>query len=113
MTKMYKLMPVEPTGEMLERALHDLGTPNPKESKVWLRSFYRAMTAAAPSPWRPIDEAPKDGTPVLVHRKSEEGWEREIIGVDRFLYGAWNKSRRDMQPTHFIPLEWLGTPGGE
>lgn len=39
----------EPTDTQLDRALHSLGSPNPKESKVWLRAFYRAMLSAAPT----------------------------------------------------------------
>ena len=42
-----RAVPVEPTFEQMDRALHEIGCRNPKESKQWLREFYRAMLAAA------------------------------------------------------------------
>lgn len=43
----YAVVPVEPSIEQLDRALHDIGCPNPKMSRQQLRDFYRAMLAAA------------------------------------------------------------------
>lgn len=43
----YVVVPREPTFEQQDRALHDMGTPNPKMSRQQLRDFYRAMLAAA------------------------------------------------------------------
>lgn len=43
----YAVVPVEPSIEQLDRALHDMGCPNPKMSRQQLRDFYRAMLAAA------------------------------------------------------------------
>jgi len=43
------VFPLEPTNTQLDSALHEIGSPNPKESKTWLRAFYRAMLSAAPT----------------------------------------------------------------
>lgn len=31
--------------DILDAALHDIGTPNPKERKQWCRDFFKAMVA--------------------------------------------------------------------
>jgi hypothetical protein len=46
----YAVVPVEPSIEQLDRALHDIGCPNPKMSRQQLRDFYRAMIVAAKEP---------------------------------------------------------------
>lgn len=61
-------------------------------------------------PWLPIETAPKDGTQILVFRRHEEGYERSRIGVDHWEGGTWWRSRRDMMPTHWMPLP--AAPGG-
>jgi len=43
------MVPREPTITQLDSALHEIGTRNPKESKTWLRAFYRAMLSATPT----------------------------------------------------------------
>lgn len=54
--------------------------------------------------WRPIESAPKDGTRVLVWRRREQGYDHVRMGVDWCKNGVWQKSRRDMHPTHWMPL---------
>jgi len=54
--------------------------------------------------WRPIEEAPKDGTRILVFRKKETGYENQIIGIDYWNRPGWMKSRLRMPPTHWMPL---------
>lgn len=61
--------------------------------------------------WQSIEAAPKDGTQILVFRRHEEGYERRRIGVDHWEGGTWWRSRRDMMPTHWMPLPAAPTTG--
>ena len=58
------------------------------------------------SAWQKIETAPRDGTLILVWRKSnnELGYDHLRLSVDYFKHGAWWESRRDMPPTHWMPL---------
>lgn len=56
--------------------------------------------------WRPIKTAPKDGTRILVWRKNEEGYSHLRCGIDMWRRNNWMRSRRDMQPTHWMPLPY-------
>lgn len=56
--------------------------------------------------WRPISEAPKDGTPILGWRK---GWERPGVVAYFGSYWCWDLADAkiipsDSEPTHFKPL---------
>ena len=57
--------------------------------------------------WRPISEAPRDGTRIIVYRpnayKISHGYIDEI-GEDYFKGKHWMKSNFVNQPTHFMPL---------
>lgn len=108
---MYKLVPVEATEEMAYAGYRrieyvfreDNCEPNPDD---WKKS-YASMFDAAPNPWRPISEAPKDSTHVMLYEPDGlyavrgfrwgDGWVSFPVGGAVF-------------PTHFIPLEWLGSP---
>lgn len=64
-------------------------------------------TPPAPSPWRPIESAPKDGTPVLVGWNAG-GWEPSKCHCED---GVWGHLTHEMgflpcdpQPTHWLPL---------
>ena len=54
--------------------------------------------------WQPIETAPRDGTTILVWRKYEYSYDHLRMGLDRYVDGIWRFSRRDMQPTHWMPL---------
>lgn len=54
--------------------------------------------------WRPIETAPRDGTVLLVWRESERGYDHARMGTDWFEGGVWQRSRRLMPPTHWMPL---------
>ena len=56
------------------------------------------------SEWQPIETAPKDGTPVLVWRTPEKGRNHRRMGIDRWKEGLWWHSRKEMQPTHWMPV---------
>jgi len=56
--------------------------------------------------WREIATAPKDGSRVLVYRP--DATSRRKIGIDSRtpdkFDGAWQHSRPDEQPSHWMPL---------
>tara|TARA_R110000822_G_C14902790_1_gene449209 strand:+ start:211 stop:399 length:189 start_codon:yes stop_codon:yes gene_type:complete len=54
--------------------------------------------------WQPIETAPKDKTQVLVWRQYEYSYDHLLFGIDWFEGGEWQKSRKYMQPTHWMPL---------
>lgn len=66
-----------------------------------------AMQATAPS-WRPISEAPKDGTEVITYCPIRGEWSRQIT-LNLFAAGRWIRSDSDHQPTLFLPLPPLPT----
>ena len=64
-----------------------------------------ALTAALAEMWRAIEEAPKDGTYVLVWRPDEGDCHHEAhAGIDTWTGRSWYRSRLNQQPTHFMPL---------
>lgn len=75
MTDKWKLVPPEPTGDMLVAASDIIASrfelDGPAEH-AWYEQFvldvYKAMLAAAPDPWQPIETAPKDRTKVVAYR---------------------------------------------
>ncbi len=60
-------------------------------------------SAPAPSAWRPIESAPKDGTLVLTFAPLRTSFTRNI-DINWFSDGAWRRSNYKCQPTHWIPL---------
>lgn len=51
--------------------------------------------------WRPIDSAPKDGTPILVCRQYPGS---DQIGIDRYRNDVWWRSTPYNQPQYWMPL---------
>jgi hypothetical protein len=100
----WRLVPEEPTAEMLEASHHWL-------SSLDMRLCWRYVLAAAPQPpsaWRPISEAPKDGTDVLIYVADTA---EQFVGYWRddsnaFVIapngrGGWTGLK---EPTHWMPL---------
>lgn len=56
--------------------------------------------------WKPIETAPMDGTRILVWRPFEDKDWPAHHGIDRWseTFRSWWNSRRDQQPTHWMPL---------
>jgi len=55
--------------------------------------------------WQPIETAPRDGSDIIVYRPKFDGDYIPIVGVDYWFKGyTWGRSRRDCQPTHWMPL---------
>jgi hypothetical protein len=64
--------------------------------------------------WRPIETAPKDGTPLLLKSQTYEPgeifwwakrrkrWECQLFAVARTVPGWWSED--DEQPTHWQPV---------
>ena len=83
------------------------GTDLDCTAETQAREVLRQLRAAGVMPqWQPIETAPKDGTRVLVWRRDEDGYTHRRVGVDHFNVeiGKWWRSRRDMYPTHWMPL---------
>lgn len=64
---------------------------------------------ALPSGWLPIDQAPKDGTFVIVAAEDEYGWIREEccwnVYVEEWVTAHYQPYNRcGHEPTHFLPL---------
>lgn len=115
----WRWVPVEATEEMLA-AGDKIMDCDPQ----WVRRGYMAMLAAAPHPpiaqpqaagWRPIAEAPRDGTTVIVARHMGEfGWIRGCarwVGGTGFVAGWVSKGFDPVMgelglahPTHWQPL---------
>jgi len=57
--------------------------------------------------WKPIDEAPKNGTPVILYGKA---FQYDLIQVGSYKNGRWVLQRKDvfnnklhfLAPTHFM-----------
>lgn len=64
----------------------------------------KAAIAKTWSAWNPISNAPKDGTRVLVWRPDEDAEHTAHVGIDKWSGSSWYHSRRDQQPTHWMPL---------
>jgi hypothetical protein len=106
----WKLVPVEPTDEMLNAA--NGCPPNFPEGRVWVdqdnATTYRAMLDAAPQPpsqWpqpRPMSEAPKD-VPVLAWWPASNEW---VATWWWSGHGMWIHllSGFDEQPTCWLPM---------
>ena len=105
----WKLVPAEPTKEMIKQACKDHGYSGGDRS-VYARG-YRSMLAAAPTTpvsedrWLPIKTAPKDSSYVLL-----AGKRREDIASGYWLQsayagnGAWIWPFVHKSPTHWMPL---------
>jgi hypothetical protein len=66
-----------------------------------------ALAAADAAAWRPISEAPKDGTSILVYRVNTKlDAAIQPISTDWWSthHKQWMKSNAYSQPTHWMPL---------
>jgi len=67
-----------------------------------------APAAPPESPWRPIETAPKDGTPIWLSdgeaRFPLVGWWEETDEEDSVPTGWWHDAQRFFTPTHWMPL---------
>ena len=105
----WKIVPVEPTGEMVDAGIRSLGTADK----------FRAMLAAAPTPpvsedrWLPIETAPKDEF-VLLAGPSGYTTIETVFATGRmcsdYHVGRWIDHANDdltdwgFEPTHWMPL---------
>ncbi len=90
----------------------------------WAEAMRAALEAAEKAAWRPIEEAPKDGTTILAVRLGFEPSTCEWVNADRFgsdfyVAGKWFVDPElfdsdddleayfkmsDYEPTHYRPL---------
>ena len=110
----HKLVPIEPTQDMLDEAsfafreaiknTSGMQTLKVEDARV---IEYKAMLSAAPSPWLPIESAPKDGTQILCFKRLCDGNPCEdncAIWVNWFTdFWGWNGNEYEY-PSHWIPL---------
>jgi hypothetical protein len=110
----FKLVPVKATEEMVDAGMLCTG----------VKTQWSAMCEAAPSAWRPIEEAPKDVSRLLLFcnplTTDTLAFERPFVttGYWDIIDEAWCATTSDfsgpfLEPTHFITLDALGMPGGE
>lgn len=66
--KGYKLVPIEPTEEMIQAAYTEMGTPS---CCALDEAAYRAMLAAAPAPPQPIYDEAKERELFEVHYRDQ------------------------------------------
>ena len=64
------------------------------------------MTARAETMiWKPIETAPRNGSDIIVYRPHFDGDYIPQVGYDYWMKaGGWARSRRDTQPTHWMPF---------
>lgn len=103
------VVPREPTAEMISagESAAKVGIGKCEDDEAMPR-VYRAMLQAAPSVltapasvWKPIESAPKDGTPILLFEREELEAFVGYWATDRFLPLA---SSWETMPTHWMPL---------
>lgn len=113
----WKLVPIEPTPEMLsdagvvENYDVDAGGKSDADHIAW----WKAMVAASPSTadvagWMPIETAPKDGTPVLLliaETDDSNFMEDALLGRTIGMYGV--NGGPEVDPTWSFPgWNWCG-----
>ena len=94
----FKLVPVEPTRKMIKAGAEAYSFDE--------RNIYRAMLAAAPSPWVSVEDLlPADETDVLVRGECHG---QDIFTVAGRFYGDWMSQETEevisFEPTHWMPL---------
>ena len=114
----WQLVPVNATEKMLDVGFDAVMTPNIKYPSQLAQAIYQAMLAAAPKAdagdgWRPIETAPRDGTPFRVRFTTtmrflpyKKDARRQGYPAGRWQeageYGGWNNTR-------YEPDEWMPT----
>ncbi len=99
-------VPSEPTEEMISVGLSMWNGQGPAPT---MAEIYKAMLAAAPSPWQLIETAPKDGSWVLLSRDgTAECWlmAQWTISQGRHTW-RWlsiDGSEDGQEPTHWAPM---------
>lgn len=106
MTKL-KMVPMEPTRKMCAAAVNLAGEDGDHHEMLG-RSYcaYKAMLAAAPSPWVSVEDLlPADETDVLVRGECHG---QDIFTVAGRFYGDWMSQETEeiisFEPTHWMPL---------
>ena len=88
---------------MAIRPCDDVPMLSPREFNCLCKMALRYLDGQ----WQDISTAPRDGTEILVARKSRIEPHEEIVRIDYWskeLGDVWAKSPRDYQPTHYMPL---------
>jgi hypothetical protein len=113
MTSDYVVVPREPTAEMRKAARIAKMPPDKTDEfvscSVKHSILYRAMVSAAPSHWKPISAAPKDGTELLLSGPEHgvgPGW---YMAVGCFAEGAWREDAED-ESELIYPAWWMPLP---
>ncbi|WP_173582073.1 hypothetical protein [Acetobacter musti] len=90
----------EPTPEMIEAGLRAYSRTSLEDlADVAITNTLKAALAAAPSPWRPVCEAPDDMHNALLVEDDGE----PFVGT-RVSGGWWNYSGCSADPTHFMEI---------
>ena len=117
----FKLMPTKKQASLLyleidEISCHALDALDDGRVDRIYQAIWSAMCEAAPSPWRPIEEAPEmeDVLAWPVNGRIGVVWFEDGSRPHKHARG-WHERdtfREIDAPTHFIPLDALGIPGG-
>lgn len=100
-------------GELSFRLGVTLGHLHNDDSAELLHLLRMLASLREQTRWRPMEEAPRDGTAILASLVG-----RGLLAVVRYRYGgwvvAWDHYRLDSGPRCWMPLPEIGTlPGGD
>lgn len=99
--RLFCLLPLEPTAEMIEAG----GDAFLHEIEHRLPDIWRAMVGAAPDPWQPIDEAPRDNIEPLLGY-----WPNGEIHAGQLDEDGWHSCFYNPDEEWALPTHWMRLP---
>ena len=81
-----------------------------EDERTWMELAQQAYIAGATKyapKWRPIEEAPKDGTKIICYLPYGGGFIMQTYWLLDERGGVWHAEGGECDPTHFMPLPEL------